>query len=538
MRLVIRPLVVLALSYGLLASADEKTVPRSSDPELSALQEQNAILEQRIKLISQQQTLLRPPSSRAPEAVAERYDNATIESLRGAYTALAGVAPEVAKDLACTGKNVILYGPAQSETLFELRTFTAQLESLRASMKGVLDAPAPQAPDQPGATAAVVPGSSGAVLRSVLDIVSLFRSGTPAAPDVPVDERGVVALVAKAATSQGCLVYWPDQFSINPFSPASQLSNALRSIADLNDNGGGAGKPPGLQQKLVNLRKELKRAEAMSQTAMAKIEKEQAKLTEAAAKTAAIRSQVTFIAGHVKDVKDATTQGRLNKTFEKSWQELEVSIDRQLASKLPGTIEDVGRMSEMSKRLEVLKARTDFLSQYVADEKDIALQDKLKRFLTLAWDQLDVASKAEQGLAASVPRGIEPDLADRGRWEKYSSDIKDHIRAAAGAEEAYSTFRGALFDGGNGSSPLNRLLRAEALRDLTFDEKLQERAGSSIVQLKVQRLTGTRMVPSPAASSNKEKDSFSGGVVLSFMQYAPNGQLKNSGVYTAYTGFK
>ena len=112
------------------------------------------------------------------------------------------------------------------------------------------------------------------------------------------------------------------------------------------------------------------------------------------------------------------------------------------------------------------------------------------------------------------------------------------LRPTIGASEAYSTFREALFDGGSGSSPLSRLLRAEAVRDLTFDEKLQERAGASIVQLKVQRLSGTRMVPSASARDNKEKDSFSGGVVLSFMQYSPGGKLKNSGVHSAYSGFK
>ena len=528
--------IALALGCWLLSAADEKAVQRPADPELTALQEQNAIMEQRIKLSVQQQTLLRSglPAARPPDGGVERYENVTIESLRNAYMALAGVAPDVAKDLACSGKNVVLYGSAQSETLFELRAFTAQLESLRAAMKSVLEAPVP---DQSGATVSL-PVSSSPVLQSVLDIVSLFRAGTPVSPDVPVDERGVVALVAKAATALGCVVYWPDQFSINPFNPASQLNTSLQTIADLNDNGGAAGKPAGLQQKLLTLRKELNRAEAMVQAAKVKIEKEQAKLTEASARTNAIREQVTFIAEHVTDVKDAALQEKLNLTFNKSWQELESAIKTQLSSKLPGTIEDVGRMGEMSKRLDVLKTRTDFLSKYVADTKNIALQYKLKRFLTLAWDQLDAANKAEQALITSVSKAVEPDLAEQRRWEKYSTDLKDHIRATIGASEAYSTFRGALFDGGSGSSPLSRLLRAEAVRDLTFDEKLQERAGASIVQLKVQRLSGTRMVPPPSARDTKERDSFSGGVVLSFMQYSPGGKLKNSGVHSAYTGFK
>ena len=43
---------------------------------------------------------------------------------------------------------------------------------------------------------------------------------------------------------------------------------------------------------------------------------------------------------------------------------------------------------------------------------------------------------------------------------------------------------------------------AEALRGLMFDEKLQERAGSSIVQFRLERLTGTH-VTIPAS---KDKD--------------------------------
>ncbi len=537
MYILIRTVVALALVGGLVAAADEKTGQRQS-PELAALQEQNAILEQRIKLLSQQQTLLRPaqPGPRAPEWVGAPIDTTTIESVRGAYTSLAGLAPEVAKDLACAGQNVVLYGPAQSQSLFELRSFTAQLETLRAVMKRIVESPAPAVPEQSGA-APVVPPVSAPMLQSVLDIVSMFRGGTATAQDVGLDDRGVVAMVAKAATAAGCLVYWPDQVVVNPFSPKSQLAASLQALADLDDNSGAAGKPAGLQQKAMVLRKELMRAETMSQLALTKVEKERAKLTEATTKADQLRAYLTLVSSHVKDVKDATVQDKLNKTFEKSWEELESAITRQLSTKLPGTIEDVGRASEMSKRLDVLKARTDFLSQYVADEKTIVLQDKLKRFLSPVWDQLDAAVKAEQALSLSVPKAVEPDLAESRKWERYAGEVNEHLRATIGASEAYATFRGALLDAGSGTSPLDRLLRAEALRDLTFDDKLQERPGSSIVQIKTQRLTGTRLSPPPTPNT-KERDTFSGGVVLSFLQYTPNGQLKNSGVYTGYTPFK
>lgn len=78
------------------------------------------------------------------------------------------------------------------------------------------------------------------------------------------------------------------------------------------------------------------------------------------------------------------------------------------------------------------------------------------------------------------------------------------------------------------------MLRAETLRNLIFDEKLQERPGSSVVQLKLQRLTGTQLLK----TGTEEKKLFSGGVILSFVQYEPNGKIRNSGVHTAYVPFK
>jgi len=536
MYILIQTVIFLAWAGGFLMAADEKA-PQRKSPELAALEEQNAILEQRIKLLSQQNLLRPAPSaSRAPEWTGVP-DTTAIESIRGAYLSLAGLAPEVAKDLACTGRNVVLYGPAQSQSLFELRSFTEQAATLRAAMKRIVESPAPASPEQTGADP-VVPPVSAPVLQSVLDIVSMFRAGTPPAADVNADDRGVVAMVAKAATAAGCVVYWPDQAIVSPFNPKSQIAAFLQSLAEMDDSAAGAGKPAGLQQKATLLRKELMRAEFLSHAALAKAETERAKLVEASTKADQLRAYLTLVSSHVKDVKDATVQDKLNKTFEKSWEELEAAITRQLSTKLPGTIEDVGRASEMSKRLDVLKARTDFLSQYVADQKTIVLQDKLKRFLSPVWDQLDAAVKSEQALMLSVPKAVEPDLAESRKWERYAAEISQHLQATIGASEAYATFRGALLDSGSGTSALDRLLRAEALRDLMFDDKLQERPGSSIVQIKTQRLTGTRLTPSPAARDNREKDTFSGGVVLSFLQYTPNGQLKNSGVYTAYTPFK
>ena len=561
-----RALLTLALSSLFLLAAQDKTGP-ASDPELSALQKQNAMLEEKLKLLAQQQQLENlsnpDPLASQNEKLSQRMklmsqeqsmlrlsgarngirqtdgnpahgDEASIESARTAYAALAGIAPDVAKALACGGQNVVLYGPAQSDSLLSIRTFNDQVDLLRTRLKSVLDLGAPGAPDKTGASASVFGAAalSGPVLQSVLDLIAMFQANAnPGPADIPVDESGLVALVANAASAQGCRVYWPDQYAVNPFNPGSQVMLNLQTLAELNDNGGADGKAAGLQQKTQALKIELKRAETMSQALSRKLDKEQSKVTEASRKVDVLKLQIDFIAGHIKDQKNAALQEKLNRTFEKSWEELEVAVKRQMGSGLPGTLEEQGKLGEMSKRLDVLKTRTDWLSQYVRDDKDMALQDKLKRSLSAAWDQFDGAVKSLQALTAGLPQAMEPDQNEQKRWGRYSADLKELITATTAASEAYTTFRGALLDGSSGTAPLSRMLRAETLRDLTFDEKFQERAGASVVQLKVQRLTGTR-------TTRNEKDSFSGGVVLSFVQYEPNGMVKNSGVHTAYSPFR
>ena len=553
--------IMLAVALvGSLTAADQRSAKTTSDPGLSALEKQNAILEERIKLLTQQQepdplvvqtealaqriklmnqeqTLQSLATRNIPRRVeADRKEDA-IESTRLAFTALAGIAPEVAKAFGCEGKNIVLYGETQSDALLSVTTFRSQLDLLRARLKSVLDLHAPAMPGQqnPGSGVFGVSSLSAAVLQSVLDLISFFHGGEAAGPaSIPVDDAGLVALVAKAATSQGCQVYWPDQYSANPYNPHSQVMASLQSLAELNDNGGDAAKPVGLQLRLQALRIELKRSESMSLASSQKIEVEQSKITQGANKVDALRAQIDFLSGHISDQKNAVLQDKLNKTFEKSWEELEAAVKKQLKSDLPGTIEEQGRLGEMSKRLDVLKTRTDWLSQYVKDEKDATIQDKLKRELSGYWDQLDVAVKAQQTLNASLPQAIETDVQEKRRWDKYSSELRELIGTTSAASEAYTTFRGALLDSNSGTSALNRMLKAEALRDLTFDDKLQERSGASIVQLRLQRLTGSKITK----AGFKETESFSGGVVLSFIQYEPSGKVKNSGVYTAYSGFK
>ena len=357
-------LLAVTLSSAPMAVAQVRI---SSDPELAALQQQNAILQEKInqlqiekasnadpltkqgeviyeygKLIAQERSLLNitvPQIVRKrPEVSPERGDDGFIESTRMAYTALSGIAPDIAKELDCGGKNIVLYGAGHSEALLSIRTFNDQLELLHSRLKSVLDLEAPSAPDQTGAGAGVYGVSALArpVLQSVLDLISLFHPGAAlAAPDVAADETGLVAVLANAAAAQGCIVYWPDQYVVNPFNPGSQVLASLQAVADLNDNAGTDGKPAGLQHKIHVLQTELKRSEVMSQALAQKIETEQNKMTEASNKVEFLKGEIDFISGHIKDEKNAALQDKLNRTFEKSWEELEAAVKKQLVPASP-----------------------------------------------------------------------------------------------------------------------------------------------------------------------------------------------------------
>src|SRR5262249_50385942 len=140
-----------------------------------------------------------------------------------------------------------------------------------------------------------------------------------------------IAVIANAAAAQGCLIYWPDRYVANPFNPKSQVLAGLQSVAELNDNGGKAGKPAGLQQRIRALKTELKRSDAMSQALSQKIEKEQSKLADASKRVDLVKSQIDWLSQHIENEKDASTQAKLNKSFLKSWDDLEGAVKKQLA---------------------------------------------------------------------------------------------------------------------------------------------------------------------------------------------------------------
>jgi hypothetical protein len=565
----LKPFFILILFTISPARADDSSSKTAADAALASARQQNSVLENRIRLLeqrtqnetagisdilakqnemfeermrflTQQESLMKPLAANNTldftKGLHEAKNDVLIENSHKAYLALDGLAASVAKELECSGKNVVLYGSGHPEALLSVRAFQDQLGVLRSRLQSILDAEAPTAPDRApqgaGPSVYSVAALAGPVQQSVLGLIAFFRSGGLGVPgDASSDEQGLTASIASAAVTAGCLVYWPDQYATNPYNPSSQIMGALNGLADLNDNGGAAGKVPGLQQRIRSLRIELRRSELMSEEFGQKIKKQEFLLAEATKRTEFLRGRIDWITDHIKDERNATIQTKLNSTFDKSWNDLESAVRKQLTLPPPQTIEKQNVAGEMLKNLDLLKTRTDWLAQYVKDEKDLILQDKVKKELASTWDELETAIRNLEDLTASVPRAEEPDEREQQRWDKYTSELKELIGTTTAASEAYTMFRGAALDGAAGSSPLSRMLRAEALRDLTFDDKLQERPGATIVQLKLQKLAGTYVTAD-------DREDFSGGVVLSFVQYEPNGKVKKSGVRSAYAGFK
>jgi hypothetical protein len=519
---------------------------------LDPVARQNELLDQRLRLASQERSLMRLASpaadrSTVPYAAAEPKNSSPIESIRSAFASLVALAPDIAKSLACTGKNIVISGPAKSEPISSLTAFDDLLGLLQARLRATLEIQPPVAPDKEGSSGVYgVASLSGPALRSVLDLIASFRPGSrevpetsagpwgDLAPELYRDEQALVAAVAGAAAAQGCQVYWPSQHTADSFRADSPILAKIQALAELNDSTGHASKLNGLQQKIQSARLEAARAQGMIEARQQAIEKLERRRSEASAKVDSIRTQIAFLSSHIKDQKNAALQDKLNRAFDRSWDELDHAVRLQLSSRLPATMEEQGKLGEMSKRLDLLKARTDWLSQYVKDEKDLALQDKLKRTLSSNWDQLDAALKDLQNVTAATPQGIEPEDREKRRWVWYLSELKEYIGTLTAVSEAYTTFRGALLDGSAGSAPLTRLIRAEVLRNLLFDEKMQQRAGASVVQLKLQHLGGSQITK----MGSEEKRTYSGGVVLSFFQYEPGGRMINSGVQIAYSPFK
>jgi len=476
------------------------------------------------------------PFSAGKDPFADRTDNNPIESTRMAYASLKEAIPGLVKRFDCAGKNVVLYGPGQADSLVWLRTFGGQLELVRTRLKLLLDSPAPALPDPAAAVAVPAPPAvlAGPARQALLDLGSLLSAAGPARRDLDSDEGGLIPIVAQAAVANGCSVYWPDGAAPNLYNRASKLMVLLNEVGDMTDNGQAAGKPLDLQQKLRALQAELQRAEAMAQDLGEKIENEQSRLSGADKSVQQMREQIDWLAGHIETGKDTATQAKLNKTFSKSWDDLEAATARQMSHALPQSMEDQEKVGELAKRVDVLRTQTEFLSKYTRDERDLALQEKLKRTLSQSFDDLAAAIRNRDALAASVPKGIETDLKEKHRWEAHAAGVKAHIEALSAVLESYSAVRKTLLNSESGASPLHELLRAESLRDLILDENFGERPGASIVHLKLERIAGT----SRSTLGNNARAGFSGGVVLSFVQYDPNGKVMNSGVETAYSGFR
>jgi hypothetical protein len=113
--------------------------------------------------------------------------------------------------------------------------------------------------------------------------------------NVNSDEGGLIPMVAQAAVTNGCSVYWPNQAAPNLYNRTSKLMLLLKEVGDLTDNGEVADKPAGLQQKLRALQVEVKRAETMARDLEEKIGKERLRFAEAEKKVEQVKEQIDWL---------------------------------------------------------------------------------------------------------------------------------------------------------------------------------------------------------------------------------------------------
>ena len=467
----------------------------------------------------------------------ESREDVSLESIRLAYQAARTLAPDLAKRLSCSGQNVVMFDQGHTEALLRLRTFFDGLGTLRSGMKTLLELPAPVAPSDQGAEPApyvpsVLAGPVQQTLASLETLlVNMKATVGRGGGDRDYTESGLIPIIASAAAVEGCKVYWPEQYAGSLFGQPSKIQILLNEVAESVD---GATGRPSLQQKTRTLASELKRAQSMIETRAETIEKEKGRQLLAEKLVEVARAQIDWLSTHVQLEKDAATQAKLNKTFSRSFDDLDAAYKRLMSASLPQTIEDQNKVSEISRRAEVMRGQTDWLSKYTRDERDLILQEKLKHTLSQNYDELTAAIRNRDTVTGAVAKTVESESKEKRRWERYAADLKDVIAVSSSAADSYAKFRTALLHSASGATPLHLLLEGEGLRGLAFDDNFQPLPGTSILRLKMHRIAGTNR----SKLRGDAKIGFSGGIVLSFVQYDPTGRVKNSGVETAYIPFK
>lgn len=458
-----------ALAQQIKLLENQQALNKLQNPDQVA--QQTAVLEQRVKLLTQEQSLLKqvvPVLPKGLEGTLERKGETPVESTRLAYMALQGIAEQVATKLNCSGKNLVVHAPGHSESLLSLRAFTEQTQLLKDRMTQVRDLTSPF-PE---------PGGLPANPSSVFGAAALAGPVLQTVLDLISLFRSNTVITSSNETADDVAVVAAISGSASgagcltfwPEQYAAKPFDELSAVAKRLRELASINDSPGADFANEGLQQRLARLRGAARTAATQIADWTAEIEELRANLAGANAKVDKINGVVQALRQA-----------------------------------------------------------IKEEKDPDELKRLKEQRAKAAGNLKAAAEEAEKLAASTPTGVAALLKKKRDMEKYVNLLADLITATSAASDAYNGFRGTLLDSTSGTSALSRMLRAQALRDLLFDSNGIPIEGASILQTKVEKLVGSVRVRKSIWTSAKED--YSGGVVLSFLQYDPNGKLLNKSIH-------
>jgi hypothetical protein len=351
------------------------------NPAVAALQEQNALLEEKIKLLKQQQELAKfytPSLPKGMEGSINLKGDQPIETVAAAYKALDQVATKIASNVNCqTGEKLMIYSESQLNSLLALQAFEQQLKLLSERVKQAADVALPTeptefAPSSPGLVTGIA--LVGPAIQAVVDLISLFRTDVEITnKDIVLAENALVAAVvgkmrvARSSSDAKCILYYPAAYPPNLLLSASEISDKLTAIgADYSR----------IVTKLLLL-----------QDAKAKANSEGEKQAKAAAdakgKAEKLKAEIGEIEKKIKAETNPAKKKKLEEEKDKKQGELnKTESDAEKAQNLKQLWKDYeNKVDFLAKDLQAAKAAMDTFREALLKQEGDSAQTLLTRLL-------------------------------------------------------------------------------------------------------------------------------------------------------------
>jgi hypothetical protein len=236
------------MTIGNQAIAQTATATPTSDPALVALQQQQAILDAKLKIQQDQQAMLTgafPTSTATPNNGAFTVTGTNpFPSQKLAYEALNKIAGQIAeavpKSPGVPSETVAVYDLAEVNSLVNFKAISKQLTLFQVQILKLqtgsndLHTQAQQLAVPPSAVAVksvapvLIPGLAEASLKTAIDIIGLFRTNTNIAfSNFTADDSALTAAVVQSLLSKGRKVYQPSIVSISALDNSSGFTDQL-----------------------------------------------------------------------------------------------------------------------------------------------------------------------------------------------------------------------------------------------------------------------------------------------------------------------